>query len=117
MRRDLQQSAPSRDREDDDFPEPPQVRALRGLVTLLTITMIVGIAVVAGALVYKVTQDAPPARFTEITIEPGLSVIRMDHSQPDRLVLVLRRADGGELVRVYRSVGGEMPAYEGPVAE
>lgn len=115
MRRDLQQTAALRDGEDDDLPDPPQLRALRGLVTLLTVTMIVGIAVVAGTLVYRVMKQPAPTDFTEIAVESGLSVIRVDHSQPDRLVLVLRGADGLEIVRVYRTISGAAPRYDGPV--
>ena len=91
------------------------MRVLRLLVTILMVTMIVGIAVVAGALVYRIASESSPPAMTEITIESGLSVIQIDHTQPDRLVLVLRDTEGNETVRVYSAVHGEVPRYDGPV--
>jgi len=46
---------------------------LRLLVTILMVTMIVGIAVVAGALVYRIASESSPPAMTEITIEKPAS--------------------------------------------
>jgi len=81
------------------------------------VTMIVGIGVVAATLVYRVSMEpsGSTASMTEISIDEGLRVVRVDHSQPDRLVLVLRDGTGQEVVRIYRTVNGAPPRYDGPV--
>ena len=42
---------------DEDYPEPPRLRALRRLTTALSATLIVGVLVVAGALVIRITSE------------------------------------------------------------
>jgi len=86
-------------------PEPANLRFLRRMVTLLMVTMIVGIAVVAGALVMGLTGGGGPA-MTEIRVPPGYAVRSVDHGADDRLVLVLEEeATGVEVVRIYRTDG------------
>ncbi len=76
------------------------------MVTLLTVTMIVGIAVVAGALVMRIAGEGGGPSMTEIRVGPGYSVRSVDHGAGDRLVLVLEeKASGEEVVRVYRTAG------------
>ncbi len=66
-------------------------------------TMIAGISVIAGALVYGIVGERGPEGlpFSEVRIEPGLSVVSVDQSQPSRIVVVLRDGDGAERLRVY----------------
>jgi len=76
------------------------------MVTLLTVTMIVGIAVVAGALVMRIAGEGGGAAMTEIRIGAGYAVTRVDHGAGDRLVIVLEdEASGETVVRVYRTEG------------
>lgn len=106
MTRRLHQSAPARDDELDDIPEPANLRFLRRMVTLLTVTMIVGIAVVAGALVMRIAGESGGTPMTEIRVGPEYSVKSVDHGAGDRLVLTLReKASGEDIVRIYRTEG------------
>ena len=76
------------------------------MVTLLTVTMIVGIAVVAGALVMRIAGEGGGTPMTEIRVGPGYSVKSVDHGAGDRLVLTLReKASGEDVVRIYRTEG------------
>lgn len=76
------------------------------MVTLLTVTMIVGIAVVAGALVMRIAGEGGGPAMTEIRIGPAHTVRSVDHGAGDRLVVVLEhRASGEESIRVYRTDG------------
>lgn len=76
------------------------------MVTLLTVTMIVGIAVVAGALVMRIAGEGGGAAMTEIRIGKGYAVRSVDHGAGDRLVVVLEEVASGEtVVRIYRTAG------------
>ena len=113
MTRRIHRNAPVRDDEPEEFPEPANLRFLRRMVTLLTVTMIVGIAVVAGALVMRIAGEGGGVPMTEIRVGPGYSVRSVDHGAADRLVLVLvPRGGGEEVVRVYRTDGADAQAYE-----
>ena len=69
------------------------------------VTMIVGIMVVAGALVVRIAGDGG-ASMTEIAVEPTYAVLSVDHGSGDRLVVVLEdRESGAQVVRVYRTKG------------
>lgn len=46
--------------DEDDLPEPPRLRALRRLVTALTVTLILGVTTIAGALVLRITRSPEP---------------------------------------------------------
>jgi len=98
--------APLRDDEVDGFPEPANLRFLRRMVTVLTVTMIVGIAVITGALVLGIMGEGGGLSMTEIRVGAGYSVVSTDHGAGDRLVIVLQDgATGEEIVRVYRTDG------------
>ncbi len=75
------------------------------MVTLLMVTMIVGIMVVAGALVMRIAGEGGRPTMTEIRVGAGYSVVSVDHGVEDRLVLVLKDANGEQVVRVYRTKG------------
>ena len=110
MERRIHQTASGRDDELDDLPELANLRFLRRMVTLLTATMIVGIAVVAGALVMRIAGEGGRIPMTEIRVGPGYSVQSVDHGAGDRLIIVLEdRQSGDAVVRIYRTDG---PAEE-----
>ena len=69
------------------------------------VTMIVGIMVVAGALVVRIAGDGGGPAMTEIRVGADYSVVSVDHGAGDRLVLVLEDASGAQVVRVYRTTG------------
>jgi hypothetical protein len=93
---------------DDDFPEPPRLRRLRRLVTLLTATLIVGVITTVGLLVIRLSALAPaPAPPAEIVLPAGesaravtfgegwLAVVTVDGAGRER-IRVLDRATGAE---------------------
>ena len=70
------------------------------------VTMILGIAVVAGALVIGIAGGERGPAMTEIRIDPDYTVMSAEHGAGDRLVLVLEhRATGAQIVRIYRTEG------------
>lgn len=50
--------------------EPPQLRFLRRLVTILTVVMIGGMVVIVGLLVARLSNDTPPLP-DQITLPDG----------------------------------------------
>lgn len=52
--------SPAPDPRDALAPLPPHLRRLQGLVTLLTVVMIAGFAVLIAALVLRLNADGPP---------------------------------------------------------
>ncbi|MGJ8596477.1 DUF6476 family protein [Sulfitobacter sp.] len=58
----------------DDLPEPTNLRFLRRMVTVLTTVMILGVVVVIGLLVTRLTRDTPilPA---EISLPDGANAV------------------------------------------
>lgn len=112
MKRGLHESAGERDGDVDDIPEPANLRFLRRLVTLLMVTMIVGISVIAGSLALRLMGGRDAVPFTEIAVDPAYEVKSADHGKADRLVLVLRHRETGiETVRVYRTEGQSPEGY------
>jgi hypothetical protein len=45
----------------EDLPEPPRIRALRRLVTTLTVVLILGMVTIAVTLVLRITRTPAPA--------------------------------------------------------
>lgn len=102
----IHQSARGRDDELEEFPEPANLRFLRRMVTVLTVTMIVGIAVVAGALVMRISGESAGPAMTEILIGPDYIVKSADHGAEDRVIVVLENRQSGEQrIRIYRTEG------------
>ncbi len=106
------QASPGID-DDDEPPEPPRLRALRRLVTLLTTTAIIGVAVVAGTLVLRLSQPlTPPLSLDAISAEriaapPGETVTAAG-AAPGALILVTRDAEGVERMRLYDAATGAL---------
>ncbi len=93
---------------DEEFPEPPRLRRLRRLVTLLTATLIVGVITIVGLLVIRLTtlpqiSDLPaeinlPAgeRASAVTLgSDWLAVVTVDRAGRER-IRVLDRTTGSE---------------------
>lgn len=88
------------------------MRALRRLVTALTLSLILGVVVVAAALVIRISAPAPIAGPTSIGAErlsapPGESIVASGFG-PGGLTLVTRDAAGVERLRVYESATGAL---------
>lgn len=87
-------------------PEPARLRQLRRLVTALTLTLIVGVIVIAGTLVIRLSQvpglpALPPGvalpsgeRARAVTLGPGwVAVVTVDGAGQERIRLL--DADSG----------------------
>ncbi|MEM7497501.1 MAG: DUF6476 family protein [Pseudomonadota bacterium] len=56
--------------DDEDLPEPPQVRRLRLLVTVLTVVSILGVVAVVALLVIRLLMVPSAPRVTADGVEP-----------------------------------------------
>lgn len=99
--------------DDEDFPEPPRIRALRRLVTLLTMSAIIGVLVVAATLVIRLGQPLTP-RFDvravaadAIAAPPGEAIVAAGAAD-GALILVTRDAEGRERLRLYDAATGAL---------
>ena len=103
--------------DDDYLPEPRNLRALRRLVTLLTATIIVGLGVVAGAMVLRLVRDPAPAPIAaldldaaaaeRLSVPPGESITAAG-AAPGALILVTRDGEGAERLRLYDAATGAL---------
>jgi hypothetical protein len=93
--------------DDDALPEPPQVRALRRLVTTLTVALILGVSTVAGAMVLRITRAEPSATFdpravgAERLAVPAGETVTATGAAPGTIILATRDAEGRERLRLY----------------
>jgi len=102
---------------DEDFPEPPRIRALRRLVTLLTMSAIIGVLVVAATLVIRLGQPltvsvAPPLDLRAVAADSiaapaGEAIIAAGAAQ-GALILVTRDAEGAERLHLYDAASGAL---------
>ena len=97
--------------DDDEVPEPPPLRRLRLLVSLLTAVLILGVVVVSATLVIRLTQPAPAVPATakitapSLTLPEGHAVAGL--GQGAGTVVVITRAPGGaETLRVFDAATG-----------
>jgi hypothetical protein len=91
---------------DEDVPEPPRLRRLRRLVTLLTATLIAGVITIVGLLVIRLTavrhvSDLPG----EIHLPAGESA-RAVTLGSDWLAVVTVDGEGRERIRVLDRATG-----------
>jgi hypothetical protein len=93
---------------DEEFPEPRRLRQLRRLVTVLTVTLIVGVITTVGLLVIRLASVSPPVPLPdEIRLPEGeraravtlgtswIAVVTVDGSGRERIRL-LDRTTGAE---------------------
>ncbi|MFQ5567765.1 MAG: DUF6476 family protein [Paracoccaceae bacterium] len=98
-------------RDDDDLPEPPQVRRLRLLVSALIVVLIGGMVVVAIALVLRLgglggTDKAPaPVTAAEFALPEGAEVISLGRG-PGEVLILTRDPAGAETLRVFDAGSG-----------
>jgi hypothetical protein len=96
--------------DDGDFPEPPRLRALRRMVTALTVILALGMVVIAGTVAWRLWSAAPPARPVEagsLAIPAGAAITAVGASAAEILVTT-RGPEGGEALRVYRRRDGAL---------
>jgi hypothetical protein len=99
--------------DEDDAPEPPRLRALRRLVTLLTASLIVGVVATAGALVIRLARPEPGAFdpravAAERVRLPAGEAITAVGAAGAALVVATRDAGGAERLRLYDAATGAL---------
>ncbi|NNU81504.1 hypothetical protein HMH01_13775 [Halovulum dunhuangense] len=103
----------------DDAPEPPRIRMLRRLVTLLTLTLTLGMIVVVGLLVWRLTASAPVPALPETVALPRGERLTGYARNPDWTVLITQDADGTQ--RLHIVAPGETAPHQSvtimPLAE
>jgi hypothetical protein len=106
------QSRPIRD--DDDLPEPPQVRRLRLLVTALMVVLIGGMVVVAVAMVARLgglggLDEAPlpgPVSAEAFNLPESADVVSLGRG-PGEVLILTRDPAGAEMLRVFDAASGD----------
>ena len=104
---------------DEDFPEPPRLRQLRRLVTLLTVTLIAGVITVFALLVIRLSslERRAPALPPAITLPAGESA-RAVTLGDGWVAVVTADAAGRERIRVLDAgTGAERAVTEIAPAE
>ncbi len=97
--------------DDEDLPEPRQVRRLRLLVSALIVVMIGGMVVVAVTMVLRLgalggSDSAPaPVRAAEFTLPEGAEVVSVGRG-PGEVLIVTRDAAGAETLRIFDAGSG-----------
>ena len=99
-------------RPDEDLPEPPQVRRLRRLVSLLVIVLIGGMVVVVVAMVVQLgalegQREAAlePVSAEAFVLPEGATVVTVGHA-PGEVLMVTRDEAGAETLRVFDAATG-----------
>lgn len=102
----------------EDFPEPPRLKQLRRLVTLLTATLILGVITVVALLVIRLSSlGSGPEMPAEIALPAGeragavtmgtgwIAVVTVDAAGQER-IRVLDRTTGAPLAVTEIAPGG-----------
>jgi len=97
-------------RSDDDLPEPPQVRRLRLLVSLLMVVLIGGMLVVVAVMVIRLgtVGSAPklaPVTAEGLTLPAGAEVVAVGQGAGG-VMFVTRDPQGAETLRVLDPASG-----------
>jgi len=96
---------------DDDLPEPPQVKRLRLLVSLLMVVLIVGMLVVVAVMVIRLsTLEKPavapaPVSAEALTLPAGAEIVAVGQGASG-VIVVTRDAAGAETLRVFDPATG-----------
>lgn len=104
--------AQPRPRADEDLPEPPQVRRLRRLVSLLILVLIGGMLVVVVAMVLQLgalkgDRAAAPGPVTAdaFALPGNAKVVSLGRAEGQVLMLT-RDPSGAETLRVFDAASG-----------
>jgi hypothetical protein len=98
-------------RDDEDLPEPPQVRRLRLLVSVLMVVMIGGMVVVAVAMVLRLgglngsEKALTPVSAAEFSLPEAAEVVSLGRG-PGEVLILTRDPAGAETLRIFDSGSG-----------
>jgi len=98
-------------RDDEDLPEPPQVRRLRLLVSVLMVVLIGGMVVVAVAMVLRLgalggPEPMPgPVSAAEFALPEGAEVVSLGRG-PGEVLILTRDPAGAETLRIFDAASG-----------
>ncbi len=102
---------PSVREEEEDFPEPPRIRALRRTVTALMVVLGLGVIVIAGTIAWRLAGLKPVAtpivEAESLTLPEGREIVAIG-GDGDRLLIATRDADGSENLMVFRKTDGTL---------
>ena len=90
------------DHEPTEYPEPANLRFLRRLVTVLTITMIGGLLTLIALIVIRLPSAKPLILPDEITLPAGITAEAVTLT-PDRLIVIT-----GDQILIYGRASGEL---------
>ncbi len=99
---------------DTPFEEPPHLRLLRRLVTVLTVVMIFGLLTIVAVIVMRFTGSAPPGvpvLPATLTLPEGERAEAVTMGQ-GWVAVVTRGVDGTETIRVFAPDGTPMQSLE-----
>lgn len=111
MARDLHQTGPLRD-SDEEVIEPPVIRRFRWLVSALMIVMMVGIIAIAAALIWRIANSdgmggGLPAQGS-IAVPEGSAVVSVSRSGSRLYLLVEDSATGARRIEERRAETGAL---------
>ncbi|MFV0475559.1 MAG: DUF6476 family protein [Pikeienuella sp.] len=94
-----------------EWTEPPQLRNLRRMVSVLTATLIIGVLAIVATLVIRIMMEepagAPAAIGAEAISLPAGEAITAIGATANALSVATRDADGAERIRVFHPETGE----------
>jgi uncharacterized protein DUF6476 len=96
-------------------PEPPRIRALRRLVTALTLTMMGGIIVIVGLLVWRLTPSPNGPMLPASIPLPAGETLTGYAQNPDWIVLITTDATGTQ--RLHLVTPGTTDIHQTTVIE
>lgn len=97
--------------DDEDLPEPPQLKRLRWLVTALIVVLIGGVVTVVTTLVIRLgaltgpVGPLPPVSAEALLLPEGAEVLSLGRG-PGEVLVLTRDADGEERLRAFDAETG-----------
>ncbi|MEL6197157.1 MAG: DUF6476 family protein [Pseudomonadota bacterium] len=101
--------------DDEDLPEPRQVRRLRWMVTALTLASILAVLAIAGAIVIRLALLSPadpasslpaPIAAERLSVPAGEAITALGRAGREILVTT-RDGDGAERLRAFDAESGD----------